>query len=210
MDEGVRAKNRSVTRPPDFLNWAVDSRWDFAGGTHRLRACLIDPTRRSVGFANQPKMGCAASTGLVSKPNKTNTASDGEKGNGKKKDAETTYRERLGEDFMKEFARSQDAIRQQAQKPAPRSPGSSQASNASTHIYEETFATGTQISPYTTPPKSSLPVGSAEAHACVSGLDAQGTAHNDTSGPYISSGKESKARIRTGGTGLSSPGSRES
>ena len=51
-------------------------------------------------------MGCGASTSNVAKPG-THGGTDDHK----KKDTQTTYRERLGEDFIIDFAKSQDNIK---------------------------------------------------------------------------------------------------
>ena len=135
-------------------------------------------------------MGCGASTASAVKQ----PAAPEEKY--KKRDVQTTYRERLGEDFMKDFARSQDAIRDRL---APRSPGSSAASTAST--VGEDFgisANGTLIPPYhlphnTTPPKDTMP----EAPAGAENLAAEAAcaAPVDASGPYISSNAKTGARL---------------
>jgi hypothetical protein len=137
-------------------------------------------------------MGCGASTASAV----THPASRTPPEKNKKRDVQTTYRERLGEDFMKDFARSQDAIRDRL---APRSPGSSAASAAST-VGEDLWKMekGTLISPYhlphyTTPPKDTMP----EAPAGVENpaVEAARAAPGDASGPYISSNAKTGARL---------------
>jgi len=106
-------------------------------------------------------MGCAASaSGKAVPPQAGRSTGD------KRKDAQTTYRERLGEDFMKDFAKSKHVIRETSTK----SPNGSTVSAASTRAYtfdDDCIATGTLISPYTTPPTDSLP----GAGAGVAGAD---------------------------------------
>jgi len=148
-------------------------------------------------------MGCGASSASAAVPA---AAADAAKGaqpdKGKKRDVQTTYRERLGEDFMKEFAKSQDAIRRLS-TPAPErssSPGAgSCASAASTTVVGEEFgARGTLISPYhpspyATPPKDTLPEAENPAAA-----DPACAATVDASGPYVSSAAKADARFGTG------------
>lgn len=162
-------------------------------------------------------MGCGASTNhTVSKPGGKIAPDD----KSKKKDVQTTYRERLGEDFIAHFAKSEESILELANAVAPersRSPGRA-ASSASTQAYDETLATGTLISPYTTPPTESLPDAHADAEA-GDGTDApvrgpQSTSSllsldlHDTSGPYISSRKS--LNFKNSRVPSSRPGSRES
>jgi hypothetical protein len=138
-------------------------------------------------------MGCGASTAsAVTKPAARTPSEE----KNKKRDVQTTYRERLGEDFMKDFARSQEAIRDRL---APRSPGSSAASAASTEGEEGGISKcGTLISPYhlphyTTPPKDTMP--EAPAGAENPAAEAACAAPGDASGPYISSNAKTGARL---------------
>ena len=123
-------------------------------------------------------MGCGASTSNVAKPG-THGGTDDHK----KKDTQTTYRERLGEDFIIDFAKSQDNIKDLGRRRsagAQRSPNSSAASGASTLGLDDLRCDGggeNLISPYTTPPKTSLPRGIQEgfddrAHEASLGLEA--------------------------------------
>lgn len=133
-------------------------------------------------------MGCAASTVTAFTQPAARSPSQ-EKGN--RRDVQTTYRERLGEDFMKDFARSQDAIRVRL---ALRSPGSSAASAASTSVGDEQVEKE-MIYHYTnyTTPKDTLPEASRGAEnpaaevACAAPVDAIG--------PYISSNAKTGARL---------------
>lgn len=156
-------------------------------------------------------MGCAASaSGKAVPPQAGRGTGD------KRKDAQTTYRERLGEDFMKDFAKSKHVIRETSTK----SPNGSTVSAASTRAYtfdDDCIATGTLISPYTTPPTDSLP--GAGAH--VAGADVVDSDHPgltsgslqwDLSGPFVSASARvrSRASSREGSRLALRPGTRES
>lgn len=156
-------------------------------------------------------MGCGASTNNISKPRGKSAAEN----KSKRMDVQTTYRERLGEDFIAHFAKSEVSIRDLAITVEPgRSPGRV-APSTSTQACEETLATGTLISPYTTPPKGLLPNAHADSgdsadapargpHSTSSLLSL--TDFHDTSGPYISSNKPLRRNSRL----PSRPGSRVS
>jgi len=145
-------------------------------------------------------MGCGASSASAAVPAASADAAKADKG--KKRDIQTTYRERLGEDFMKDFAKSQDAIRRLS-APAPErshSPGSCASAASTTVVGEEFGAIGTLISPYhlapyATPPKDTLPEAGAENPAAA---DTACAAPVDASGPYISSAAKADARFGTG------------
>lgn len=158
-------------------------------------------------------MGCAASTGSVGQPH--GKAED----KGKRKDAQTTYRERLGQDFMNEFAKSQHSIPRNASAlgVVSKSPsGSSTASAADTLAYDE--ATGSLVSPYTTPPKG-LPGAGADVESDHPTGPLSGSMPYDTRGPFMCSSKDRKESQARGhlrhssserSLPVSRPGSRES
>lgn len=144
-------------------------------------------------------MGCAASTG-ASAPS---AGAGAPASRGKTKDIQGTYRERLGEDFMRDFARSHDTIRRRMSEPrAGGSPEGSQASAASTLPLDDVrylTAAGTKVSPYRTPPKGSLPAPADHEDIGPSSGPLSGCSMpKDADGPYMYSGKNSRSVSREG------------
>jgi hypothetical protein len=143
-------------------------------------------------------MGCAASTGASGPA--AGAGAGAPETRGKKKDVQGTYRERLGEDFMRDFARSHDTILRRMSEPrAGGSPEGSQASAASTLPHDDMrylSATGTQVSPYPTPPKGSLPAPDQDDSGPSQGPLSGSSVPKDADGPYVCSGKNSRSVSR--------------
>ena len=115
-------------------------------------------------------MGCAASSQAAVPAGKGAVKANGKGQDAKTKkirDVQAAYPERLGDEFIKEFARSQEIIQRRIpvittadqRSPSPMNANVSLASAASTQrSREELIATkGTLISPYKTPPEKTLP-----------------------------------------------------
>ena len=144
-------------------------------------------------------MGCGASRGShlhVSAPEPVSNHGDAANPEARKRDLQTFYRERLGSDFLEDFAKSQEDILDLQRKiqAATQSPGSilSAASTPtreqrSEWIHDQTIPAST---PYTPPPIQTLPGGntcakSREDHNPNRGPDSSDSPQNDSEGPKI-------------------------